>query len=703
MLQIPRLDNLNYTALFERAKAMIPSITDDWTDLNYHDPGITTLQTFAWLYDMLSYYMNATGEQHRLKYLKLLGIKPQERTAKCLVSVNALEEPVTLLSGSKLYAEQTCFQTEESVTLLPNRLKRLYNLVNEVLYDLTVFVSGDDDQAEIFTLDNTTDTAIYLGFERPIAKSFSLYVMVKDIGRNPFDKDFYLSKLVWEYYTKSGWIEADAVIDETCGFLKDGFIRFELSVPAEQLSNDTFEEGYYLRCCLLENEFDLLPSISRIELNSFFVRQCEDTAVCLELTATGEAEIEIDQYIPNDYLITVAVAKKDEDTYTCAFLHEPEETDRCEIIAVGENKRAIRFSEGNIPGNKDKLLVCAVDAEFLSESMLSYTDGTAGQRIEFVHDDVCEIRVALVDTDENDRYTFTLWEQCDDISCASYDEKKFSYIRDENVIKFGDNTHGLVPEPGLGVMVLGLATSLFEKGNILKGQLTYSRELPELAVSNPAPAFGGKRRETAAELQMQISERINGARRAVTEEDYREIIRNTPGLLLDEISVITMREYSDFYGVEYRPNTVIAAVKPVGHSELPTLSQAYSRRISEHIMPYRLLTTDIEIISCGYVGIHVYGRVTLHEDNEASRRQVLECVKNMTDHVSPAKFGEAVDFGRLFSALEMVESVRSIAELSLECVGLGGRKNEQGDIIVFKDSMSYLKEMGIEFSYAGLS
>lgn len=55
---------------------MAPVLAPEWTDLHDHDPGVTTLQAFAWLCDSLNYYINATGEAHRLAYLKLLGIRP---------------------------------------------------------------------------------------------------------------------------------------------------------------------------------------------------------------------------------------------------------------------------------------------------------------------------------------------------------------------------------------------------------------------------------------------------------------------------------------------------------------------------------------------------------------------------------------------------------------------------------------------------
>ena len=70
MLKVPKLDDLTYEQMMQRAVSRIPSMTEEWTDFNHHDPGITVLQMYAWLTDMLDYYMSATGDVHVEKYRK---------------------------------------------------------------------------------------------------------------------------------------------------------------------------------------------------------------------------------------------------------------------------------------------------------------------------------------------------------------------------------------------------------------------------------------------------------------------------------------------------------------------------------------------------------------------------------------------------------------------------------------------------------
>ena len=90
MLKVPQLDDLTYEQIVNRSISRIPAMTDQWTDFNSHDPGITVLQAYAWLVDMLNFYMNATGDVHVEKYLKLLGITPNP--AKFIGLLNLLLE-----------------------------------------------------------------------------------------------------------------------------------------------------------------------------------------------------------------------------------------------------------------------------------------------------------------------------------------------------------------------------------------------------------------------------------------------------------------------------------------------------------------------------------------------------------------------------------------------------------------------------------
>lgn len=71
-LQLPNLDNRTYTDLVEEAIALIPTYAPDWTNYNPSDPGITLIELFAYLSEMLLYRQNRVTDDNIVSFLKLL-------------------------------------------------------------------------------------------------------------------------------------------------------------------------------------------------------------------------------------------------------------------------------------------------------------------------------------------------------------------------------------------------------------------------------------------------------------------------------------------------------------------------------------------------------------------------------------------------------------------------------------------------------
>jgi hypothetical protein len=105
-LQLPNLDDRTYNDLVEEARSLIPTYAPQWTNHNATDPGITLVELFAYLSEMLIYRLNRVTAANVLSFLKLLngpdwkplGKEPQELTpAETLAAV-----PETILKLRKL-------------------------------------------------------------------------------------------------------------------------------------------------------------------------------------------------------------------------------------------------------------------------------------------------------------------------------------------------------------------------------------------------------------------------------------------------------------------------------------------------------------------------------------------------------------------------------------------------------------------------
>lgn len=71
-LQLPNLDDRNYSDLVAEALARIPAYSSEWTNYNASDPGITLVELLAWLTDLLLYRLNRITDNNVRKFLKLL-------------------------------------------------------------------------------------------------------------------------------------------------------------------------------------------------------------------------------------------------------------------------------------------------------------------------------------------------------------------------------------------------------------------------------------------------------------------------------------------------------------------------------------------------------------------------------------------------------------------------------------------------------
>jgi hypothetical protein len=104
-MQLPNLDDRRYADLVEEARGLIPTYAPEWTNHNPSDPGVTLLELFAALSEMLIYRLNRVTPANVLAFLKLLngpgwqplGKDPAELTAAEI----AAQVPVTILALRK--------------------------------------------------------------------------------------------------------------------------------------------------------------------------------------------------------------------------------------------------------------------------------------------------------------------------------------------------------------------------------------------------------------------------------------------------------------------------------------------------------------------------------------------------------------------------------------------------------------------------
>ncbi len=77
----PNLDDRTFEDLVEEARQRIAQSCPQWTDLSPGDPGVTLLEAFAYLTDILLYRLNRVPEKAYIQFLRLIGVSLQPPTA----------------------------------------------------------------------------------------------------------------------------------------------------------------------------------------------------------------------------------------------------------------------------------------------------------------------------------------------------------------------------------------------------------------------------------------------------------------------------------------------------------------------------------------------------------------------------------------------------------------------------------------------
>lgn len=221
-LPAPNLDDRRFQDLVDDAKRLVQRRCPEWTDHNVSDPGVTLIETFAFMVDQLLYRLNRVPERHYLKFLDLLGVKPFAPTvASGEVTFwlsAARDTPVVVPPGTHVATvrmeteDPVTFETVEELAIVPCRLDRVLTVpAGGEAADRTGELGGADYFPCFSNPPAAGDVALF-GLTDPVPGCAVLLRMdwvVAGRGVDPTDPP-----LVWEAWTEGGW--------QPCGIERDG-------------------------------------------------------------------------------------------------------------------------------------------------------------------------------------------------------------------------------------------------------------------------------------------------------------------------------------------------------------------------------------------------------------------------------------------------------------------------------------------------
>ena len=229
-LPIPNLDDRRFQDLVDDAKRMVQQRCVEWTDHNVSDPGVTLIETFAFMTDELLYRLNRVPDRLYITFLDLLGVTLHPPTP-AHVDVTAWlsappEEDVVLPADSEVATLRTSqddavvFATTVDLVMPPRSLQHLMTQPargepqgrDDALSLATEFAcfSAQPVYSDVMLLgldDAAPSCAIGLRFE----------CHVQGVGVDPT-----APPLVWEAWNGTCWVGCEVESDGTGGLNRAG-------------------------------------------------------------------------------------------------------------------------------------------------------------------------------------------------------------------------------------------------------------------------------------------------------------------------------------------------------------------------------------------------------------------------------------------------------------------------------------------------
>jgi predicted phage baseplate assembly protein len=290
--ETPQLDDRAFKDLVEEARRRIPLYTPEWTDHNLSDPGITLIELFAWMTDIVLYRLNRVPDKMYIKFMELIGISLQEAEPARVPVTFWLSAPqptaVTIPEGTEVATVRT--ETDPAVTFstdVPAEIKvpKLAHVLTSSTnrngqrefraYEARRVLGGQQSFPAFESTPPRQGDAFYVGFEEDLSHHILGIQITVDrpegAGIDPNNPPYVFEVMGSD--AEQSWIPVRVDHDGTLGMNVPGLVRINL--PALQRGTRNGVTAYWVRCRLdptrTPRSYGVSPVITQLEINSWGV------------------------------------------------------------------------------------------------------------------------------------------------------------------------------------------------------------------------------------------------------------------------------------------------------------------------------------------------------------------------------------------------------------------------------------------------
>ena len=616
---IPLIDDRSYDSLLAEVRTRIarytPEWTPVWTDVNDNDPGVTMVQVFAWLAEMLTYRMSKVPELNYIKFLQLLGIEltpAAPATAEVTFPVkSSFAQPYTIVPER---TQVTADSPDGGPPLIFETVRALValtaNLAAVLAYDDYAYTSVTSENEEAsqgfqpFGPAADDGSAVLLGFEYsgafgPVEINLAVIKQADDPGSAslkcglPDTPSFGPATIVWEFWNGAAWQPLSLLKDETSAFTRSGHIY--LQTPAKGMQTTIIAPEtrslYWIRGRVERSQYERPPLLLAIRTNTVAVEQAE----------TIESEVVGGSTGSRDQVFKLANAP------------------------VVDNSLILEIDQGSKPE------VWTQVNDFFGSSPTDQhyvLDRTTGE-IRFGDGRNGSIPVANAANPESN------------IVARKY--------------RFGGGKKGNVP------------------AKAIKTLTTSVNGVDDNLVANLLPASNGRDEETLDEAKKRAPRSIKSRCRAVTAEDFEYLATQSSNVRRAKALPLY---HPDFPTVRV-PGAVTVIIVPDSDQPAPVPSDGTLRTVCAFLDQRRLLTTELFVIRPTYQQVEIRAEVIVSDDADLAEVK-KGIVSALLDYFHPLRggedglgwpFGGTIHYSRVNQRIFAVSGVDSIGTMVIAIDG----------------------------------
>jgi predicted phage baseplate assembly protein len=662
----PVFDPRDFQDLVDEAKRRIPQYCPEWTDHNVSDPGVTLIELFAWMVDIFLYRLNKVPDRDYLKFLELVGARPNAAVpavAELLFWLSAPQpETKFIRRGTNVGTRQTetkaaiQFTTDAELRIRPPVLESWVlateqsapGSTNARYVDVSERLRWHTAAVPVFQTSPKDGDAFYLGFADDLAgQVLRLHVRCEPLQAPNINQED--PPMAWEFWNGESW-------------------------------------------------GSLLPAPEDVELLHQIEPECADLGLRLDDTRGLNRDGRVLLFVPRTaapYDLPVG-----EQTVRSNWL-------RCRATRRQPNERFFESSpvvHGLRPEAIGGYVMARHSFEIPGEP-IGRSDGTPGQTFGLLYPPVLPRRADgdAPETIEVQRAdgTYEPWTEVDQFADSRATDSHFMLDDLTGEVRFGprlrepggeERQFGRVPPRGRLIRFTRYRSGGGTIGNVGRGTLSVPRSLVDLSyvkwITNLRAATGGRDQESLDDFKLRGPKLVRTREVAVTRADYEFLAREaTPQVA----RVRCVGTPSDPTLNGSSPTSVRLLLIPalpstderVPREQLelrPEVRRDLCRRVRAYLEERCPVTTELAVGIADYRWVSVRAQLVIKAradleavDRERRRHQVQEAAERaLYRFIQPVTgwttgdgwpFGKALTLGEVYPVLQAVPEVEYVEEI----------------------------------------